>query len=53
MYPGKGRVSPMLRALQAPEGPHIYHKDGYYYLLAAEGKQVEPLSLGDLDAKIT
>jgi beta-xylosidase len=23
--------------LQAPEGPHIYKKDGYYYLLAAEG----------------
>ncbi|SPN99011.1 related to beta-xylosidase [Cephalotrichum gorgonifer] len=22
---------------QAPEGPHIYHKDGYYYLLVAEG----------------
>ncbi|KAK4677194.1 hypothetical protein QC764_407420 [Podospora pseudoanserina] len=21
----------------APEGPHIYHKDGWYYLLAAEG----------------
>ncbi|KAH7135938.1 xylosidase : arab-like proteininofuranosidase [Dendryphion nanum] len=21
----------------APEGPHIYRKDGYYYLLAAEG----------------
>ncbi|KAF2020743.1 glycoside hydrolase family 43 protein [Aaosphaeria arxii CBS 175.79] len=21
----------------APEGPHIYQKDGYYYLLAAEG----------------
>lgn len=21
----------------APEGPHIYHRDGYYYLLAAEG----------------
>ncbi|KAI0133485.1 glycosyl hydrolase [Xylariales sp. AK1849] len=21
----------------APEGPHIYYKDGYYYLLAAEG----------------
>ncbi|KAK3316216.1 glycosyl hydrolase [Apodospora peruviana] len=21
----------------APEGPHIYHKDGLYYLLAAEG----------------
>jgi beta-xylosidase len=20
-----------------PEGPHIYHKDGYYYLLVAEG----------------
>lgn len=23
---------------KAPEGPHIYHKDGYYYLLVAEGK---------------
>ncbi|SPQ26976.1 655ff5b2-9586-4fd7-b546-5ec898439ef9 [Thermothielavioides terrestris] len=22
---------------QAPEGPHIYRKDGWYYLLAAEG----------------
>lgn len=22
---------------QAPEGPHIYFKDGYYYLLVAEG----------------
>src|SRR5947207_141085 len=22
---------------EAPEGPHIYRKDGYYYLLAAEG----------------
>ncbi|KAK3381512.1 glycosyl hydrolase [Podospora didyma] len=21
----------------APEGPHIYHRDGFYYLLAAEG----------------
>ncbi|KAK3350039.1 glycosyl hydrolase [Lasiosphaeria hispida] len=21
----------------APEGPHIYHKDGWYYILAAEG----------------
>ncbi|ORY57572.1 glycoside hydrolase family 43 protein [Pseudomassariella vexata] len=21
----------------APEGPHLYHKDGYYYLLIAEG----------------
>ncbi|KAG4415262.1 hypothetical protein IFR04_011619 [Cadophora malorum] len=21
----------------APEGPHIYHRDGYYYLLIAEG----------------
>jgi beta-xylosidase len=24
-------------ALQAPEGPHLYKKDGYYYLLIAEG----------------
>ena len=23
---------------QAPEGPHIYRKDGYYYLLIAEGE---------------
>lgn len=22
---------------KAPEGPHIYHKDGFYYLLVAEG----------------
>ena len=22
---------------KAPEGPHIYKKDGWYYLLAAEG----------------
>lgn len=21
----------------APEGPHLYRKDGWYYLLAAEG----------------
>jgi beta-xylosidase len=29
---------------QAPEGPHIYNKDGYYYLLAAEGRD-----LGDFE----
>ena len=23
---------------QAPEGPHIYRKDGWYYMLAAEGE---------------
>ena len=22
---------------KAPEGPHVYHKDGFYYLLVAEG----------------
>lgn len=22
---------------KAPEGPHIYRKDGFYYLLVAEG----------------
>lgn len=32
--------SAVLTALQAPEGPHIYSKDGYYYLLAAEGKKL-------------
>jgi beta-xylosidase len=26
------------RASQAPEGPHIFRKDGYYYLLVAEGR---------------
>lgn len=24
---------------QAPEGPHVYLKDDWYYLLAAEGRQ--------------
>lgn len=24
---------------QAPEGPHVYFKDNWYYLLAAEGKE--------------
>ena len=24
---------------QAPEGPHVYLKDGWYYLLAAEGER--------------
>jgi beta-xylosidase len=27
--------------MQAPEGPHIYRKDGWYYLLAAEGEPVQ------------
>lgn len=28
----------LTNASQAPEGPHIYKKDGYYYLMIAEGK---------------
>lgn len=28
----------------APEGPHIYKKDGYYYLMIAEGKFPAPVS---------
>ena len=31
------KYSPNSR-VQAPEGPHIYRKDGYYYLMAAEGE---------------
>jgi beta-xylosidase len=27
--------------MQAPEGPHVYLKDGWYYLLAAEGTKSE------------
>lgn len=27
----------VLLFLQAPEGPHIYYKDGMYYLMIAEG----------------
>lgn len=34
----KPSLAPLLTDLEAPEGPHIYYKDGYYYLLAAEGK---------------
>ena len=31
------RISPDYTE-QAPEGPHIYRKDGWYYMLAAEGE---------------
>lgn len=30
---------------KAPEGPHIYYKDGFYYLLVAEGTSRDPLTL--------
>ena len=38
----KGALGPLIRAWPGtggvwPEGPHIYKKDGYYYMLLAEG----------------
>lgn len=35
----------LTRSHQAPEGPHIYRKDGYYYLLIAEGKTPLPTAV--------
>lgn len=33
-------VHTVITSVQAPEGPHIYKKDGFYYLLIAEGASV-------------
>lgn len=49
-YWGNGKAShllsteiPLTRNMQAPEAPHIYHKDGWYYLLVAEGTWMSPI----------
>ena len=34
---------------QCAEGPHIYKKDGYYYLMIAEGAQIV---IGDAEEAI-
>lgn len=34
-------IAPKAKCVEAPEGPHVYLKDGYYYLLVAEGDLIE------------